>query len=369
METVERGCMHPFFGEADRLLAEKMDCCRLLAPDIRTIVREIPSVSVCVPDDRFRFLHEAAIIKYHDVLYASWYHCPRKELEGYTPICGRRSADGGKTWSALEILCEDKSEKILYCPPVYGICDDRLYMLVNQMVAPDHIHALDLYVLNPESDRFERLWSRPIPFKLNTNVVTLPNGKLLLPGRIAEPDGFPNTPAVLIADGGKINGPWRLVKIAENGVLPDGEELVHPELSVICAGEVLYMFCRNDRRRVPLVYLSRDFGESWSPACGHDIPYVSSKIYCGTLADGRHYLIANTDKANRSRLSVFFTADERLEFSRRLELFDAGDAPGWGAMHYPAACEGDGCLYVIATKGYGEAGRGAELFVIDLKEI
>ena len=369
MENADKVFLHPFYDDADRLLAGKMDSCRFLSPDIRTIDREIPSAAVCLPDDRFRFLHEAAIIEYHGVLYASWYHCPRKELQGYTPICGKRSADGGKTWSDPEILCEDPSEAILYCPPVYGICGDRLYMLVNQMVAPDHIHALDLYWLNPESDRFERLWSRPIPFKLNTNVVTLPNGKLLLPGRVAELDGFPNTPAVLIADGGEIDGQWRLVKIAENGSLPDGSQLVHPELSVICAGDVLYMFCRNDQRRVPLVYISRDFGESWSPACGHDIPYVSSKIYCGTLSDGRHYLIANTDKGNRSRLSVFFTADDRLEFSRRLELFDLDDAGWWGAMHYPAACEGEGCLYIIDTKGYEQAGRGAELFTLELRGI
>ena len=129
------------------------------------------------------------------------------------------------------------------------------------MVSADHIHSLDLYVLNTETDAFEMLWSRPIPFKLNTNVVTLPNGKLMLPGRITKMDGFPNTPAVLLSDSGKIDGEWRF-KIAENGNLPDGKELVHPEISVICANEVLYMFCRNDQKRVPIVYISKDFGET-----------------------------------------------------------------------------------------------------------
>ena len=62
------------------------------------------------------------------------------------------SDDGGKTWSELRIVCEDPSGKILYCPPVYAIDGDRLYMFVNQMAAPDHIHSLDLYVLNPETD-------------------------------------------------------------------------------------------------------------------------------------------------------------------------------------------------------------------------
>ena len=121
------------------------------------------------------------------------------------------------------------------------------------MVAPDHIHSLDLYILDDETNKFELLWSRPVPFKLNTNVVTLPNGKLMLPGRTRELDGFPNTPAVLISDSSKIDTEWQLVKIAENGQLPNGAELCHPEISVICAEDVLYMFNINDKRKVPLV--------------------------------------------------------------------------------------------------------------------
>ncbi|MBE5761485.1 MAG: helix-turn-helix domain-containing protein [Clostridiales bacterium] len=362
-------CFHQFYDYDDMLQATQMECLRFLSKDIKKIKQDIQSVHIRVPDNDFKFLHEAAIIEYHNVLYASWYQCPEKELRGYTPICGKRSYDGGKTWSDLEIICEDKSEKILYCPPVYGICDDRLYMLVNQMVAPDHIHSLDLYVLNTETCKFELLWSRPVPFKLNTNVVTLPNGKLMLPGRIAELDGFPNTPAVLISDSGKIDTQWRLVKIADDGNLPCGTKLVHPEISVICAEDILYMFCRNDKRKVPLVYISNDYGETWSDVCAHDIPYVSTKVYCGTLSDGRHYIICNTDKPNRSKLSVYFTADQSIKLSKQLEIFDTDDYPWRGAMHYPAACEYEGYLYIIATKGYENAARGAELFKINLKEI
>ncbi|MBR4960882.1 MAG: exo-alpha-sialidase, partial [Clostridia bacterium] len=320
----------------------------------------------------FGFLHETAIIAYHGVLYASWYNCPKHELNGYTPICEKRSYDGGNTWTELRVVCEDPTGKILYCPPVYAIDEDRLYMLVNQMVAPDHIHSLDLYVLDPETDRFTLLWSRPIPFKLNTNAVRLPNGKWMLPGRIGQLDGFPNTPAVMLSDTGKIDSDWRLVKIAEDGSLPDGSALVHPEISVICARDTLYMFCRNDQRKVPIVYISKDYGETWSSACGHDIPYVSSKIYTGTLQDGQHYLIANIDLWNRSRLAVFFSKPEKPCFDRRLILFDGSlpDVPSATASHYPAAWEADGKLYVIATLNYESfVRRGAVLYRIDLSKI
>ncbi len=360
--------LHKFYDFYDMLLATKMPSIRFIDDNMSEIDFNDKIISVYEPNNAFGFLHEAAIIEYHGVLYASWYNCPKHELQGYTPICGKRSYDGGKTWTDFEIICDDKSEKILYCPPVYGICNDELYMFVNQMVAPDHMHALDLYVLNNKTDKFQLLWSRPIPFKLNTNVVPLPNGKLMLPGRIAELDGFPNTPAVMISDSGKIDAEWRLVKIAQNGDLVDGKKLVHPEISVMCVENTLYMFNRNDQRRVPLVYMSKDFGETWSEALSHDIPYVSTKTYAGTLKDGRNYLVANIDQFDRSKLAVYFTDKNNKRFNKKIILFDKNTAniKNATACHYPGAYESNGKLYIIATINYEWSRRGAVVFTIDL---
>ena len=216
METAKKGSnnrnFHNFFNKNDIEFAKTLEFEQFLSNTVCELDVDFDVVMVHDPIGEFAFLHETAVIEYKGVLYASWYNCIKVELEGYTPICSRRSFDGGKTWSELEIICEDKSGKILYCPPVYGIQDDKLYMFVNQMVSADHMHALDLYVLNNDTDKFEFVWSKPIPFKVNTNVVSLPNGKLMLPGRIAAMDSFPNTPAVLISDSGKIDGEWRLVR-------------------------------------------------------------------------------------------------------------------------------------------------------------
>lgn len=368
-EKAKTVCVHDFYEYEDILLAAEIPAVSFADREIKKISnKNVSVVSVYKPDEKLSFLHEAAIIEYRGVLYASWYNCPQKELQGYTPICGKRSYDGGKTWSELEIIADDKTERILYCPPVYGIDGDKLYMLINQMVAPDHIHSLDLYVLNTENEKFELCWSKSIPFKLNTNVVTLPNGKLMLPGRVGKLDRFPNTPAVLISDSGRINGDWRLVKIAENGDMADDTQLVHPEISVICAENVLYMFCRNDQRRVPLVYISNDFGENWSAAHSHDIPYVSSKIYCGDLKDGRHYMVCNTERFDRSKMVVYFTDDKTKNFKKELVLFDDA-TKSWGSCHYPAAYEFDDKLYIIATVGYENHTRGADLFIVNLSDI
>ncbi len=364
-------CFLPFYSYEDILLASKFKFHSFMSAEIRELSQEpMDIIHVHTPDDTFAFLHEAAIIEYHGVIFASWYHNRETELHGYTPICEKRSYDGGETWSEARIVCDDPTGKILYCPPVYAIDEDRLYMLVNQMVAADHIHSLDLYILDEETDQFTLLWSRPIPFKLNTNAVKLPNGKWMLPGRVGQLDAFPNTPAVLISDSGNIDSEWRLVKIAENGDLPDGSSLVHPEISVICAEDRLYMFCRDDQHRVPLVYCSDDFGETWGDVCSHDIPCIASKIYAGTLSDGQHYLISNIDEWNRSRLVIYFSNPGAISFDRRMVLFDGNlpDMPQTTASHYPAAWESDGKLYVIATLNYETfARRGAVLYRIDLK--
>lgn len=360
-----------FYTFEDMLLTTRLENLSLMADDLLELERKFETVSVYEPDERYSFLHEAAIIEFKGVLYASWYNCPKAELRGHTPICGKRSYDKGKSWTELEVLCEDSSDSVLYCPPVYGITDGKLYMMVNQMTAPDHMHSMDLYVLNEETDKFEFLWSRPIPFKLNTNAVALPNGKLMLPGRIGELDGFPNTPAVLISDSGKMDGEWRLVKIAENGDLPDGKKLVHPEISVMSVDNVLYMFCRNDQRRVPLVYVSKDFGESWSGATATDIPFVSTKIYAGDLSDGRKFFVANTNDFSRCEMAVYFTEKNSRLFNKRLVLYDKDDVAkrGKNQCHYPSACEYDGKLYILATLGREWMDRGAILFIVDLAEI
>lgn len=374
-KNCEGWIFHPFYTFEDVLLSIKLQSVRFIERD-KYAGDEIgvPYVHVHDPGEELgAFLHEAAIMSFEGVLYASWYNCKEKELVGYTPIVERRSYDGGETWGDPRIVADDPSGEILYCPPVYGVCDGKLYMLLNQMVSADHMHALDLYVLNKQTDLFELVWSRPIPFKLNTNVIALPNGKLILPGRIAELDGFPNTPAVMISDSGKIDAEWRVVKVAENGNLPDGSSLVHPETTLVCCDSRLYLFNRNDKRTVPLVYVSDDFGESWSDAMAHDIPYRSTKIYSGQLSDGRFYLIGNTERSDRSRLELFISEPNEMRFVKRKLLIDCENSEDdIIKCHYPAAVEKDGALFIIATANYARENgseRGAILFRVSLNSI
>ena len=352
--------------------------------DVNELAVSEDSVStfpVAYPDAEYKFLHEAAVIVFHGTIFCSWYNCPENELEGYTCIRGKFSRDGGKSWSAAEIIAADPERKLIYCPPVYGICDDELFLFINTMVGADLIHSLELYKFDPATEKFVFVKSESLPFKLNTNVCKMDNGKLLLPGRIAEPDSFPSTPAVLISDSGKIDAPWRLVKLQPDRFLPDGSKLWHPELTVTVQKNIITAFCRNDLRNVPLFYRSTDYGETWSGVMEHDIPFANSKIYSGTLADGRNYLIGNIASpdetpysgASRSKLALFISEPGKSRFSKGILLRDGYDAkwdihPQWS---YPSAYESDGKLYIIYTMltQVEPVHRGAMMSVVDVTKL
>lgn len=365
-----------FFKENDKNLLKIIETKHFLSeldPFEMNLGDVFDTYTVHRPTDEYRFLHECAVIKYHGILFASWYNNEKTELRGRCPVRGRRSYDGGKTWTDVEVIADDASGKIMYCPPVYGICDDKLYMFINEMVGADRIHALNLYVYDETVGTFQKVWARAIPFKLNTNVYTLRDGKLMLPGRIAEPDGFPNTPAVLISDSGKIDAEWRLVKIAENGDLPNGNSLRHPELSAIIQDDAVYMFCRNTAECcVPLVYISRDNCETWT-LYAHDIPFADSKIYSGTLQDGRNYVIGNI-MPDRSKLAIFISEKNSVVFRKGFLLANKRSFMDYkgNQWSYPVAYELDGKLYVIYSAtidAFGQECRGAVLSVIDVGAI
>ncbi len=362
-------------SEADKLLFEKMPFVKLTSEEVLSSLNQSQSLktySVSAPNKEFGFLHEGAVIIFKGKIFAAWYNNEKLELSHRTPIRYSISEDEGQTWSDARIIADDPEGNTLYCPPVFGIEDGRLYLFLNEMVKADHMHALDLYVYDEEVEQFVLLWSRPIPFKLNTNVYTLPSGKRMLCGRTGPLDGFPTIPSVMITDSGKIDAPWRMVKLQEHDELPDGRPYVHPEISATLIEQTLYVFCRNDHSTLPLLFISHDEGETWLPVCTHNIPFSASKIYAGTLNDGRSYVIGNIH-SGRERLAIFFTEPNDMAFTKGFILQDGySENLKFGRRwHYPCAYESDGKLYVVYTAEYDEtvSKRGLVISVIDLREV
>ena len=364
-------------SEQDILLFNMSDCYEIADEEmIKGLAKneDIKTYIITEPCDEFPFLHEGAVIEFHGKLFSAWYNNQKFELTGRTPVRFSVSEDKGKTWSTPVTVADDESGKILYCPPVFGIDDGRLYMFINQMVSADHIHTLDLYVYNQTENKFERIRSKAIPFKLNTNVYKLPSGKLMICGRTGDLDGFPATPAVLISDSGKIDADWRIVKIQENEFLPDGRKFEHPETSAIICGNEIYVFCRNDYSDMPILYISGDEGETWSAPIIHNIPFYNSKIYSGILSDGRCYCIGNIDP-DRKKLGIFFSEKNEFKFKKGFLLQDgySGYRETSGIWHYPCACEFENRLYIVYSADFKSDGtcskRGLVISVVDLAKV
>ena len=364
-------------GEDEKLesMLKEMKLLEGVDPDNLKTDERIKTYPVHMPDDEFCFLHEAAIISFKGRLFAAWYNCPKLELLARSPIRFRTSDDKGMTWSEVRTVADDISGKILFCPPVFHIEGGSLYMLINEMVGPDLIHSIDLYEYNEAKEDFEFVFSRPIAHKLNTNSIRLDNGKLILPGRIAEIDHFPNTPSILFSDSGSILGDYRIVKIQKDGNMPDGSKLIHPEISPIVLGNEIYMFCRNDMRHVPLIYYSSDYGESWSEPMRIDIPFSNAKIYSGTMSNGKNYVIGNIH--NRKSLAIFISKPGKMIFDKAIMIKSGPDeelgCDEKSEWTYPCAYESDGNLYVIYTavikETKEEKRRGAVVSVIPVNII
>ena len=235
----------------------------------------------------------------------------------------------------------------MYCPPVFGISDNTLYMLVNTMKGFDNITSLELYRWNEQTETFDKVWRKPMCFKINTNVVTLPNGKLMIPGRSGTIGKNPLNPAVLISDSGKIDGNWRIVTV-------DPVKRTAPETTVMVVGKTLYMFSRSDSPELTLVYVSTDNGETWSAPATQDIPLRSVKMYAGTLKDGRNYIVGNAEVAGRTRVILYLSEKNSCRFTKQVVLYDAANptVAKTEMCHYPCVYESGGKLYITLTVGY-----------------
>ena len=125
-----------YYTDKDICLTNRMNSMRFLYDaEERLLENGFETCRVFEPDEKYRFTHGTAVIEFKGVIYASWYNCPERDLVSHTLVRGKRSYDGGKSWSAIETIDEDETGRIMYAPSSYGVCGDKLYMFINEMVA------------------------------------------------------------------------------------------------------------------------------------------------------------------------------------------------------------------------------------------
>ena len=299
--------------------------------------------------DRYHFLHDTCIAAHNGELHTAWYNCPDREIHGESVIRGRRSSDGGRTWSGVETIVADESGDGLHCvPPQLHVDSGKLYAFVGIMVGPDLIRRCDLFVRDGSSGTWNRVGKVSDAFQQNTAPVMMANGEYLLPGRAASrADEYSMMSAVAICD--RIDGDWEVV------TLPTGDLCrPHPETTLIADADRVTALVRNDGGNAQ-VFESRDLGRTWTGPVTQNLPIGAAKMYAGKFNTGQRYLLANMNSDGyRELLTISVSAPGEEHLSRMWAIrngadWTAGDPAIGSEWSYPSAIEHDGTLYVVYT--------------------
>lgn len=304
--------------------------------------------------DGYDFLHDCAIVEHKGTLLTGWYNCPRGEMVGESVIRGRRSADGGRTWSDVEMIAADREKRgIMYVPVALVSHGGTLHAFITNMKdGPDRVHGCEAFFLDEKANTWVSRGMIAGPFIANCAPQRLVDGNFIMAGRLAEQPGQkPAIPAVAISRGEDLTKSWELVRLLPEGKLPGGSRLGCPETTVIVDGPELTALVRRENAS-SLILLSRDHGRTWSAPREHNFPMEASKIYAGKLSTGQRYVLFNLPGGKRrDLLALAVSRPGQKIFSKMWKLRDGPSAelrcgPEWS---YPCAIESGGSLHVVYT--------------------
>lgn len=332
--------------------------------------------------DRYHFLHDAAIVQHKGTLYAAWFNSPETEIADEALVRCRKSLDGGKTWSEIQVIAADTEKRgDFYVPVQLFSHGGELYAFIGRMTGHDAITDCLAYVLDENADRWTRIGKIADRFLPNCPPVRLENGNWAMAGRVASKAGAqPLMPALLVSQGERFTEGWQ-IKPLQKVDYPANQ---HPETTIIVEGPELTAFVRNSFESIPYIYTSFDSGENWLELVPHDLQAVASKMFAGTLSNGQKYLlfnypdfggkIRNVGLNARGRLAIAVTAPGGDRFVRVWKVQDNGLGKPFSS-HYPSAMEYQGNLYVVYTTGsgggisYAKGLRGCELAIIPMESL
>lgn len=303
--------------------------------------------------DKYRFLHDCAIVAHNGVLFAAWYNCPEGEIVGESLIRGRRSADDGSTWSDVEVIAADGDGKgVFYVPVQFLSTGDDLFAYVSTMTGHDLVVSCEAFKLGASgalSDWVPCGTVAPL-FLPNATPVKTDDGTFLMAGRCAERTGqLPMIPAV--ARSKAPLGDWEVVRLLPEGVLPNGRSLKYPETTLVVEGADVTAFVRNDHG-FALLFLSTDGGRTWRGPFEQNMPLGAAKMCSGILSTGQRYVVFNTPSDGyRDLLTIAVSRPGEREFSTVLKVAHGfSEVLGCGSeWSYPCALEHNGMLLIAYT--------------------
>ncbi|MFH1922625.1 MAG: exo-alpha-sialidase [Planctomycetota bacterium] len=306
-------------------------------------------------EEGYKFLHGAAIVHHQGVLYANWANSPTNENGPHETLQGRRSADGGKSWSDVEVIGPGFDGPQRHSHGVLFVHQGRLWTICSRFGVGTPGRRFpglkaEAFMLDEPSGRWqsrgvvmENCWPYDQPERMA-------DGNWITGGQ--DKDGLP---VVAVSHGDDLTQ-WDTISIpitpalkpsfAETTVWPEGRRV----LAVIRGGG-----------GVAWVSTSNDSGRTWSTARPSNFPMPRAKAYLGKLSTGQLYILSNLKNRDTLVISVGRPGEEALCRTWRIRHGPSGPPRFPGAAKskqwsYPYGHEHEGTLYVVYSIGKEDCG-------------